>query len=93
MMEQQELATARFHNIPLLVLILRNNAYGGMKRDQMKSYGGRVIGTELFVPDLAKLAALYGANGCTVTRLEDLKPVLQEALAADNFTIVDVRLD
>ena len=37
MMEQQELATARYHNIPVLVLILRNNAYGGMKRDQMKT--------------------------------------------------------
>jgi len=52
MMEQQELATARYHNIPVFVLVLRNNAYGGMKRDQIKSYEGRVIGTELFIPDL-----------------------------------------
>ena len=36
MMEQQELATARYHNIPVMVLILHNNAYGGMKRDQIK---------------------------------------------------------
>ena len=39
MMEQQELATARLHNIPVLVLVLRNNAYGGMKRDQIKNHG------------------------------------------------------
>ena len=45
MMEQQELATATYHKIPIFVLILRNNAYGGMKRDQMKTYGGRIIGT------------------------------------------------
>src|SRR4029450_2668380 len=45
-MEQQELATARYHNIPVMILILRNNAYGGMKRDQMRDYGGRIIGTE-----------------------------------------------
>jgi thiamine pyrophosphate-dependent acetolactate synthase large subunit-like protein len=50
MMEQQELATAHLHNIPVLAIILRNNAYGGMKRDQLHHYGGRVIGTELFVP-------------------------------------------
>ncbi len=93
MMEQQELATARFHNIPVMVLILRNNAYGGMKRDQLKIYGGRVIGTELFVPDLAKLAALYGAKGFSVSSKEQLKPVFQEALAADEFVIVDVMLD
>jgi thiamine pyrophosphate-dependent acetolactate synthase large subunit-like protein len=93
MMEQQELATARYHNIPLFVLILRNNAYGGMKRDQMKTYGGRIIGTELFIPDLPRLAELYGARGVGVTRSEELRPVFQQALASDDFVVVDVKLD
>ena len=93
MMEQQELATARYHNIPVFVLILRNNAYGGMKRDQIKNYDGRVIGTELFIPDIAKLAELYGAKGFSITRKEDLKPVFQQALASDDFVVVDVKLD
>jgi acetolactate synthase I/II/III large subunit len=93
MMEQQELATARYHNIPVMVLILRNNAYGGMKRDQMKSYGGRIIGTQLFIPDLAKLAELYGAKGYSVTQKEQLAPVFKETLANDEFVIIDVKLD
>ncbi|TMB65440.1 MAG: thiamine pyrophosphate-binding protein [Deltaproteobacteria bacterium] len=93
MMEQQELATARYHNIPLFVLVLRNNAYGGMKRDQLKNYGGRVIGTELFVPDLARLAELFGAKGYTVARSEEVKPVFQKALQSDDFVVVDVKLD
>jgi thiamine pyrophosphate-dependent acetolactate synthase large subunit-like protein len=93
MMEQQELATARYHNIPVMVLILRNNAYGGMKRDQMKSYGGRIIGTQLFIPDLAKLAELYGAKGYSVTQKEQLAPVFKETLASDEFVIIDVKLD
>ena len=93
MMEQQELATATYHKIPIFVLILRNNAYGGMKRDQMKTYGGRVIGTELFIPDLPKLAELYGAKGFAVTKKEELKPVFQQALASDEFVVVDVKLD
>jgi acetolactate synthase I/II/III large subunit len=93
MMEQQELATATFHKIPIFVLILRNNAYGGMKRDQMKTYGGRVIGTELFIPDLSRLAELYGAKGFAVTKKEELKPVFQQALASDDFVVVDVKLD
>jgi thiamine pyrophosphate-dependent acetolactate synthase large subunit-like protein len=93
MMEQQELATAAYHKIPLFVLILRNNAYGGMKRDQMKTYGGRIIGTELFVPDLPRLAELYGAKGLSVKRKEDLKPAFQQALAADEFVVVEVKLD
>jgi thiamine pyrophosphate-dependent acetolactate synthase large subunit-like protein len=93
MMEQQELATAAYHKIPVFVLILRNNAYGGMRRDQMKTYEGRVIGTELFIPDLPRLAELYGAKGFAVTRKEELGPVFQKALAADDFVIVDVKLD
>ena len=93
MMEQQELATATYHKIPVFVLVLRNNAYGGMKRDQIKSYEGRVIGTELFIPDLAKLAGLYGAKGFAVTKKEELKPVFQQALASDDFVVVDVKLD
>jgi thiamine pyrophosphate-dependent acetolactate synthase large subunit-like protein len=93
MMEQQELATATYHQIPVFVLILRNNAYGGMKRDQMKTYQGRIIGTELFIPALPKLAGLYGAKGFSVTRKEELKPVFQQALASDDFVVVDVKLD
>ena len=93
MMEQQELATARLHNIPVLALVLRNNAYGGMKRDQLQHYGGRVIGTELFVPDLARLAELFGAKGHTITRPEEVRPVLQKSLESDEFVVVDVKVD
>jgi acetolactate synthase-1/2/3 large subunit len=93
MMEQQELATARFHNIPVLAIVLRNNAYGGMKRDQLHHYGGRVIGTELFVPDLARLAELFGATGYTITRAEEVRPTFEKALASDEFVVVDVKVD
>jgi acetolactate synthase I/II/III large subunit len=93
MMEQQELATARFHNIPVLVIVLRNNAYGGMKRDQLHHYGGRVIGTDLFVPDLARLAELFGAKGYTITRPEEVRPILQKSLESDDFVVVDVKVD
>ena len=64
-----------------------------MKRDQLKNYGGRVIGTELFVPDLARLAELFGAKGYTVARSEEVKPVFQKALQSDDFVVVDVKLD
>jgi acetolactate synthase-1/2/3 large subunit len=93
MMEQQELATARRHNIPVLIIVLRNDSYGGMKRDQIDHYGGRVIGTELFVPDLARLAELFEAKGFTATRSEDVRPVLQKCLESDDLAVVDVKLN
>ena len=93
MMEQQELATARLHNIPVMVVVLRNNAYGGMKRDQLQRYDGRVIGTELFVPDLARLAELFGAKGVSVTRPEEVRPVFQKALDSDDFVVIDMKVE
>jgi acetolactate synthase-1/2/3 large subunit len=93
MMEQQELATARLHNIPVLAIVLRNNAYGGMKRDQLHHYGGRVIGTELFVPDLARLAELFGAKGYTITRAEEVRPILQKSLESNDFIVIDIKVD
>ena len=93
MMEQQELATARFHNIPVLAIVLRNNSYGGMKRDQLHHYGGRVIGTELFVPDLARMAELFGAKGYTITRPEEVRPILQKSLESNEFIVVDITVD
>src|SRR5581483_10655466 len=89
MMEQQELATAAYHKIPIFVLILRNNAYGGMKRDQIKTYGGRIIATELFVRDLPKLAELYGSRRFAVRKREELKTLLQQALASYECVVVD----
>lgn len=93
MMEQQELATGRLHDIKVLVIVLRNNSYGGMKRDQIENYGGRVIGTELFVPDLARLAELFGARGFSIGDRSDVKPVLEKALQSDDLAVVDVKLD
>src|SRR2546426_2727422 len=65
MMEQQELATARYHNIPLFVLVLRNNAYGGMKRDQLKNYGGRGGRAPRFLPRPAPPGQPFCAEGYT----------------------------
>lgn len=59
----------------------------------IKTYGGRVIGTDLFIPDLFKLTEVYGAKGFAVTKKEELKPVFQQALASDDFVVVDVKLD
>ena len=59
----------------------------------MKPLEGRVIGPELFIPNLPRLAELYGAKGFSVTRKEELKPVFQQVLADDEFVVVDVKLD
>ncbi|HZT06904.1 MAG TPA: thiamine pyrophosphate-binding protein [Chloroflexota bacterium] len=90
MMEMQELATAVQHDLPILVLVLRNEAYGNMKRDQLRHYDGRVIGTELRVPDLPTLASAFGAYGARIDRPADLVGAIRAALDARRPALVDV---
>ncbi|MGE5217163.1 MAG: thiamine pyrophosphate-dependent enzyme [Chloroflexota bacterium] len=59
----------------------------------IKTYGGHVIGAKPFIPDLPKLTELYGAKGFAVTKKVELQSVFQQALASDDFVVVDVKLD
>jgi acetolactate synthase-1/2/3 large subunit len=90
MMEMQELCTAMRAKLPIVSIVVRNGAYGGMKRDQIREYDGRVIGTDLHVPDLPLLAQSFGIYGARVERPADLPEVLAGALAAGRPALVDV---
>jgi acetolactate synthase-1/2/3 large subunit len=90
MLESQELATAMALNLPIVLIIVRNNAYGNMKRDQIRHYGGRVIGTELHLPDLCALAASYGVESERVAKPDALLPAIKRALAQGKPALLDV---
>jgi acetolactate synthase I/II/III large subunit len=90
MMELNELATAKRANLPITIVVVHNGAYGNMKRDQIRSYGGRVIGTELFVPELTTLAQAFGCYGARVERPSELLGAIKAALAASQTAILDV---
>jgi acetolactate synthase-1/2/3 large subunit len=62
-----------------------------MKRDQIKNYNGRVIGTELYLPDLCALAGAFGAHAERVERPAQLIPAIKKALAAEGPVLLDVR--
>ena len=89
-MELPELATARRAGFPLLLVIVNNGAYGGMKRDQMRHHGGRIIGTELALPNFPDLAAALGLSGRRVPEPAELPEVLREAAAQPGPALVDV---
>jgi acetolactate synthase-1/2/3 large subunit len=90
MTELQEIATAMRAGLPIVNVVVHNDAYGGMKRDQMRHYGGRVIGVDLHVPDLPKLAESFGAYGVRVERSADLVATFRDALARNRPALVDV---
>ena len=90
MLESQELATAAVLELPISIIVIRNDAYGNMKRDQIKHYDGRVIGTDLHLPDLCALAGAYGIEAERVTHPQALLPALKRALALGKPILLDV---
>lgn len=90
MLEMQEIGTAMAQRLPLVVIVINNGAYGNMKRDQIKHWGGRVIGTDLYVPDLCILASAFGAHAERVEKPSDLAPAIKKALTLDRLALLDV---
>ena len=90
MLENQELATLAALKLPISIIVIRNDAYGNMKRDQIKRHGGRVIGTDLYLPDLCALAASYNIEAERVAEASALTPAMKRALAARKPALLDV---
>lgn len=90
MLETQEMATAAAWNLPVSIIVVRNSAYGNMKRDQIRHWGGRVIGTDLHLPDLCALAAAYGVDAQRVERPPELPPAIKRSLALGKPSLLDV---
>jgi acetolactate synthase-1/2/3 large subunit len=90
MLETQEMAAAAAWKLPISIIVVRNSAYGNMKRDQIRHWGGRVIGTDLHLPDLCALAAAYGVEAQRVERPSELPPAIKRSLALGKPSLLDV---
>ncbi len=89
-MNIQELATARQYKCPVKIAILNNGYLGMVRQWQELFYDKRYAGTDLEVsPDFVKLAEAYGAVGLRATKVNEVEPVIKEALATDNTVFMD----
>ena len=84
------MATVTASGLAIVIIVVRNSAYGNMKRDQIKHYNGRVIGTELNLPDLCALAGAFGIHGERVERPQQLVPAIKGALSVGKPVLLDV---
>ncbi len=95
------LCTAVEYDIPCIWLIWNNFAWGAIRDIQYGLFDGREYGTAFYSgenrrpynPDFAALARAHGVNGVTVTRIADLAPALQAAIAANRPCVLDVHVD
>ena len=92
MMNSQELETAVRLGVNLVVLILRDNAYGMIRWKQAVD-GFADFGMTFGNPDFDTYARSYGIGGTTVKGPDDLAPVLEAAFAAGGVQLVTVPVD
>jgi acetolactate synthase-1/2/3 large subunit len=89
----QEMATAVHHRINVVAIVFNNSSYGNVLRDQMQSYQGRYIGSDLTNPDFVELAQSFGMSGYRATSPGELKKHLQTALDRDAPALIEVPLE
>ena len=92
MMNSQEMETAVRLNLNLVVLILRDDAYGMIKWKQA-NMGFEDFGLDYGNPDFVKYADSYGASGHRVTSAESLIPLLDECFNTPGVHLVEVPVD
>lgn len=88
-----EFATAVKYNLPITVVIIKNNTLGQIKWEQIVFLGNPEYGCELKEIDFAKFAEACGGLGFTVEKPEDIAPALEKALNCGKPAIVEVYVD
>lgn len=88
-----EFLTAVKYNLPIVVIIIKNNTLGQIKWEQIVFLGNPEYGCELHNPSFAKYADACGGLGWTVEKPEEIRPTLEHALASNKASIVEVVVD
>lgn len=92
MMNSQELETAVRLQLNLVVLILRDDAYGMIKWKQA-NMGFDNFGLDYKNPDFVKYAESYGAHGHRVERALELAPLITLCHSQPGVHVIDVPVD
>lgn len=92
MMNSQELETAVRLNLHIVVIILRDDAYGMIKWKQANMEFEN-FGLDYGNPDFVKYVESYGGHGWRVDSAEGLLPQVQKCLAEPGVHLIDVPVD
>lgn len=88
-----EIQTAIQHGLPIVVVVLDNEAWGAEKAYQQEFYGGRLLGAEIQSPRFDKFAELCGGQGIWVDGPGEVGPALTRALQSGKTTIIQGKID
>ncbi len=88
-----EIATLVKYNLPVKVIVVKNNALGQIKWEQMVLDANPEYGVELHPIDFAKIAEACGAHGHTIEDPARAEDVLRRALQEDGPSVIQAVVD
>ena len=93
-MNMNEIATAVRCGKPLIQIVMNNHVLGMVRQWQTLFYGQRYSHTVLNdAVDFVKIAEGMGAKAIRITKMEEVEPVLKEALNSDGPVVLDCWID
>ncbi|WP_158768535.1 acetolactate synthase large subunit [Paraglaciecola sp. L1A13] len=92
MMNSQELETAVRLKLHIVVVILRDDAYGMIKWKQANMQFAN-YGLDYGNPDFVKYAESYGAKGWRIEAADEILPLVKACLAEPGVHVIDVPVD
>ncbi|HWV35352.1 MAG TPA: thiamine pyrophosphate-dependent enzyme, partial [Thermomicrobiales bacterium] len=88
-----EVATLVKYKLPVKIIIIKNNALGEIKWEQIAMNANPEFGTDLQPIDFAKYAEAAGAKGYTIEDPGEAESTLKEALKHDGPAIIQCVVD
>jgi pyruvate dehydrogenase (quinone) len=88
-----DFATAVKYQLPIKVIVIKNNTLGQIKWEQMVFLGNPEYACELHPIDFAAFARACGGIGVTITEPSVCGDILQDALAAQGPVLVEAVVD
>ncbi len=94
-MTMMELATLKQYDIPIKIVVLRNNVLGLVRQYQHFTYKDRFSVVDLgdSIPDLEKLSEAYGIRYQQIATVEEMDSGIDKFLADDEATLLEVIVD
>ena len=88
-----EFATAVKHDLPILVIVIKNNVLGQIKWEQMVFLGNPEYGVQLHPIDFVKYAEACGGVGFRCSRPDEVRPAIEAAIKSGRPALVEAEVD
>lgn len=88
-----EFATAVQYNLPIKVIIIKNNTLGMIRWEQMAFLGNPEYAVEFTPIDFARFAEVCGGKGYSITEPSEVSSIMHEAMRENKPTIIEAYVD